>query len=224
MIEIIPWPDKQPGEPQLWSWPHFHTDTRPGLAKLLGPHTRLYVELGTWTGASAYLACELAPSASVVCIDCWDGRGVFSNQDAIAADSLRLTQANLWDFRHRVTLLRGDTSSVVHAIGPAIGQFVDVVYIDADHTYAGAEKDIRACLQWFPQAAICGDDHDEPCGRVADDIFRHQIHLAGLYRKFWYVGRPTCPACHSQRPREEVRCGNCRYLLDGSDLDFMPPE
>ena len=53
----------------------------------------------------------------------------------------------------------------------------DVVYIDADHHYAPAKRDIEFCLKHFPEAEILGDDWDYP------DVRRAVQELCSQYNK-----------------------------------------
>jgi predicted O-methyltransferase YrrM len=170
----------------MHTWSHLYGPVREGLSQHLSPATRVYLELGSWCGGSALLAAELAPHAQLICIDAWDGRGGAQYDPAIAARSLELFQANLWEHRSRVLAIQSDTlvgMTEVHIAGIR----PDVVYVDADHHLLEAATDIRLALSLFPQAVICGDDYNEPCGRAADVIAGHAVQNIG--RKFWWIER-----------------------------------
>lgn len=181
-MPTVTWPSVIPCERHphdYWLWP----DVRDWFKLLLGSRTAAYVELGTWCGASARLAAELAPNARIWCVDCWDGRGGLQYHEH-AIDSLQLCQANLWPYRDRVTLLRETTLDGVqwlagHGVRP------DVVYVDADHSFNAAKADMLACRAAWPGAVICGDDYNEPPGAAAVDVFGAGRVHAGYAGKFW---------------------------------------
>lgn len=189
MTEIanaVTWPTERPCEFEMHSWPHLFTATAEGFAKCLRRSVRCYVELGTWCGGSALLAATHMPLAHVVCIDAWDGRGGFQYNQQIATRSLSLCQANLWDYRHRVTLVRADTLTGMQAVHAA-GVKPEVVYIDADHHYDPARADITTAMALFHDALICGDDYREPCGRAAEDVAGDRVRVvSGM---FWWIER-----------------------------------
>ncbi len=53
----------------------------------------------------------------------------------------------------------------------------DLCYIDADHHYEAAKKDIRNCLTLFPKAIIVGDDYNYPSVKQAVDEIASEFHL-----------------------------------------------
>jgi len=186
MQHTIPWPDTIPCPPEMHTWPHLYGPVKEGIAKFLTPATQVYVELGSWCGGSAKVAAELAPNARIICIDAWDGRGGYQYDPGITARSLRLFQANLWEYRVRVTGLRADTLTGLADVYAA-GIKPDVVYVDADHNALPAAADIMLALALFPRALVCGDDYNEQCGRVADAIAGPAVRNIG--GKFWWIER-----------------------------------
>lgn len=180
----LPWPEQRPCNPILWHWPYSLCMIREGFRLLLPRNAKVYLELGTFCGASAQLACQLAPEAHVICVDTWDGRG--SNvYNASVHDSLAQCQANLWPWRHRVSLIRATTAVGLCAVHTA-GIFPDLILIDADHSYNYVYADIDLSKLLFPTARICGDDWSEP------DVFRAAVeHFPGLVgclgTSFWWA-------------------------------------
>ena len=170
----------------MHTWPHLYGPVREGLSRWLSAETRVYLELGSWCGGSALVAAELAPNAQIICIDAWDGRGGFQYDPSIAARSLELFQANLWEHRWRVLAIRADTLTGMTELHIA-GIRPDIVYVDADHHLLAAATDIKLALSLFPQALICGDDYNEQCGRAADVIAGKAVQNIG--GKFWWIER-----------------------------------
>ena len=154
--EEVVWPDEIPMEPQeqISSW---HLDyTEQVLSKFLDDTTSCYVELGSWLGGSAELACRLAPNALIVCFDLWDWCGIQQYEPEVARNSLAQFQANLWEHRHRVVMIRGDT---LDGISAYCDDFTpQVIFIDADHQPERFSLDLVACRAAWPDSQICGDD------------------------------------------------------------------
>jgi hypothetical protein len=130
-----------------------------------------FVEVGCFSGESALVFCKNLPDATVYCVDPW-AKG-YHEQDASSHQDMDLVE-KAFDERTRscsnIRKMKGiseDFSSL-----PELS-FVDVVYIDACHTYESAKKDI---LFWLPRCkiAICGHDYSTcwPGVRQAvDEIF-----------------------------------------------------
>lgn len=184
MRHTVTWPQSIPCDPEMHTWPHLYGPVREGLSQCLSPATRVYLELGSWCGGSALVAAELAPHALIICIDAWDGRGGAQYDPDLAARSLELFQANLWEHRARITMIRADTLLGMTEVHMA-GIRPDVVFVDADHHLLEAATDIKLALTLFPQALICGDDYGDPCGRAADVISVGAVRNIG--RKFWWI-------------------------------------
>jgi hypothetical protein len=183
-MPLVPWPDQRPCDPVLWHWPYSMCMIVEGFKLLLPQDARVYVELGTFTGASAQVACRLAPHAHIICVDTWDGRGSAA-YNAVAHRSLALCQANLWTWRHRVSLIQATSTEGLCEIAAAKLE-PDLVFIDADHEYAHVHADIDLTKTLFPNTRICGDDWSEP------DVFHAAIeHFPGLVgclgTSFWWA-------------------------------------
>jgi hypothetical protein len=180
----VEWPTAIPCDFEMHAWPHLFTATACGFNECLTPEMQCYIELGTWCGGSALLAAMKLPLAQIVCVDAWDGRGGHQYNRQVAERSLLLCQANLWEYRHRTTLVQADTLTGLHAAHQA-GVVPDVIYIDADHHYDAAKADIATAITLFTSALICGDDYNEECGRAVDDLVGDRIRTHG--GMFWWI-------------------------------------
>ena len=67
----------------------------------------------------------------------------------------------MWDWRTRLFPLRMDTRAGLKMVAELHAP-VDLIYIDADHTHAGALGDLRAVTELFPEALLSGDDWQWP--------------------------------------------------------------
>jgi len=148
--------------PDVGGW--FPLENRIEMERLirdLDCHTA--IEIGCMVGlSSAWLAQRLD---HVWCVDRWyEPATVASNNNLVGVlevcglpnDFFPIFEANMrrigvWD---KITVVRGDSDKVVDLVPE-----VDLVYVDADHSYAGCLSDIQ--LYWLKaRKVICGDDYD----------------------------------------------------------------
>ena len=91
------------------------------LSELLGPDTRIIVELGSWLGKSVHFLAERAPNALIIAIDLWDNSYVSRELRAHYCqpggsvpilNTVPLYETflrNTWELRHRLLPLRMST-------------------------------------------------------------------------------------------------------------------
>jgi predicted O-methyltransferase YrrM len=144
----------------------------------------LYLELGSFCGASAItLASMTDERVSLVCIDTWDGRGMDEYKN-IPRSGLELFQANLWEYRDRVTVIQDNTLDGMRSVAQ-MGLTPDVVFIDADHSQEAVRNDITVARLLWPEALICGDDFNEgPVSSAVLETVGRNIGVVGL--QFWW--------------------------------------
>lgn len=159
LVQAYPWPDQKPevpGNSHGWCWP-VH---RKMFERLLNPKTSIILELGTWLGKSTRLLLNMAPQATVICVDHW--LGSINHRDNKKLRTMLPTLyetflVNLWDDRDRVVPLRSTTVAALEEIHRR--QIVpDLIYIDAGHEYQDVHADVSMSLRFFPTSVICGDD------------------------------------------------------------------
>jgi len=137
------------------------------LSEVLSDKTQIYVELGSFTGASLQYAAKQAPNATLIAIDKWDwtytGEGP-SNSPACLQDPYAVVPlwetfvVNQWDLRDRIIPIRLDTLRGLMSVYCA-GIKPDVIYVDADHEYKEVKQDIELATRLFPDAVLCGHDY-----------------------------------------------------------------
>jgi glycosyltransferase involved in cell wall biosynthesis len=139
------------GSPNLNGWMQFQEltwlyETAKGMESV--------VELGSWKGKSTHALCS-SKCPSVVAIDTWEGS--VAEPDAHAEAK---TEAVFDEFKSNVagftnlTMVRKDINEAVDNFGD---QSVDMVFIDAGHTYEEVRNDIR---KWKPKAKLILSGHD----------------------------------------------------------------
>ena len=121
---------------------------------------RLYVELGSFLGASAGYVLKTWPRAAVIAIDHFAGSAEHVSSPSIAAILPQLFEhfcVNLWDYKDRLFPLRMSTIEGLKLL--AERQIIpDVMYVDAAHDTESVLADVVLAATLFPDTFIFGDD------------------------------------------------------------------
>jgi len=158
------------------------------------------VELGSWYGASTRWLAERCPTATVYAIDLWDDEFILAEQgdhygtmgDAKLRRMLRdhplweTFVVNLWDLKDRVVPLRTTTTEGLRTVAQ-LGVQPELIYIDADHHYDAAKRDIETALTLFPDAVLVGDDYGH-----YDSVKRAVTETARAFGKVVHVDQNHC--------------------------------
>eukprot|EP00747_Dinoflagellata_sp_TGD_P136477 gnl/TRDRNA2_/TRDRNA2_175560_c0_seq1.p1 gnl/TRDRNA2_/TRDRNA2_175560_c0~~gnl/TRDRNA2_/TRDRNA2_175560_c0_seq1.p1 ORF type:complete len:149 (+),score=18.58 gnl/TRDRNA2_/TRDRNA2_175560_c0_seq1:19-465(+) len=146
------------------------------------------VEVGVNTGGHAEFLLDAIPQLDYIGVDPYFNDGMYPGTPMYAKAMHRLLR-----FSERAHILR--KTSVDAAMWIQDGT-VDLVWIDADHSYDSALRDLRA---WGPKVrrggAIAGHDYDSVCGvpRAVHEFFEElpaadrTINVAFDTTFFWYV-------------------------------------
>lgn len=175
-------------------------DSRTTMLKIL-PRGGTVVEVGVWRGEySAELLERLAP-ARLILIDTWEDYQGHSGEAAHRAVRERFAGDQ------RVELRRGRSVDELRAMPPAS---CDLVYIDADHSFAAVLADLEAALPAVRSGGwIAGHDYNacEDYGvvravavfcdrhRLAIDLMTDEplVRILGSLRRYY----PPADACNS---------------------------
>ena len=152
---VLPVPELRPPKPN-WLFP----GTRELLSRSISKSTRLIVELGSWTGRSTRFLADLAPQATVIAIDHWEGSPEHKEDPNLAPLLPRLYETFLsecWAHRDQIIPVKMRSIEGMHRVAEA-GLEPDLVYIDADHGFESVLNDLTSALDLFPRALIVGDD------------------------------------------------------------------
>jgi hypothetical protein len=170
----FPWPDARPelkGAIQAPGW--FGEGTDEIVAGSLTSETRLVVELGAWLGMSTRFIADLAPNATVISIDHWQG-----SPEHRANDDYRPLLSTLydtflalcWRYRDQIVPLRMSTLEGLRTLAE-YGLAPDVVFIDAEHSFDAVSAELEMARRLFPRALLIGDDYDWQGVQTAVDRF-----------------------------------------------------
>lgn len=115
------------------------------------------VEIGSWKGRSTHALLSGAPKAVVYAVDTWKGSAAEiagPHKEATERDIFEDFWKNVGEFPN-LKVMRGESVETA-ALFP--DKSIDMVFIDAGHTYAEVKADIQA---WLPKTKklLCGHDY-----------------------------------------------------------------
>ncbi len=147
------------------------------------------VEVGSWIGHSA---CIMAEAASILtdyemhCVDHWQGGIAVQRQAAEQHDVFERWKQNTARFAPFVFAHRGDSTQVAikdWAHRDKDHQGIDILFIDADHSYESCLADIKAWAPFVkPGGIIMGHDYSfvfPGVKRAVHEVFGWDIPTAG---------------------------------------------
>lgn len=157
-----PWPYSMPevprqykpsGTPEGWC-------AKPNVEmfkRLVNEDTKVIIDAGSWLGLSAWHFLNLAPNATVICLDTWQG-SVEHKKNTILPVLYETFLVNMWEYKDRIIPVRlnsmaGFREIYQHLIKP------DLIYIDMAHDKESVIQDVDIAYRTFPDAQICGDDY-----------------------------------------------------------------
>lgn len=179
--EKYSFPDIKPDTPQDYSngrptgWCHFKNVAM--FEKIITPDTKIIIDGGSWMGLSAWHFINIAPSATVICIDTWQGS--IEHQKAYSEQLKTLYNTfivNLWDYRNRVIPVQSNGIAGLCEISQ-YNIKPDIIYIDWSHDIQSVIDDVTAAVTIFPDAIICGDDYTWQSVKDAVEVLKKQMNL-----------------------------------------------
>jgi GT2 family glycosyltransferase/2-polyprenyl-3-methyl-5-hydroxy-6-metoxy-1,4-benzoquinol methylase/tetratricopeptide (TPR) repeat protein len=201
LAERFSWPKKRPAvsAPQEHlGW--FADGARELLQREVTSQTRLVLELGSWLGMSTRFLADRAPQATIIAIDHWKGSPEHQRKPEWQAMLPQLYDTFLslsWEYRDRIQPLRMSTNDGMDAVAAA-GLDPDLIFIDADHTYAAVKEDLEHGHRLFPNATLVGDDYDDPevqqAVNEAARTWKMSIETFGKNWRAWKLEKPKAHA------------------------------
>ncbi len=112
------------------------------LYKLAKRKRGVLVEVGSYIGASSLCLAAGMPTHGAVlyCVDTWENNAMTEG----ARDTYQSFLANTKPLAHLIEPLRGTSGQIARSFDKS----VDLLFIDADHSYDGVKTDVQS---WFPK-------------------------------------------------------------------------
>lgn len=148
-------------------------------------------EIGVESGKTTSALLRIRPKLKIIAVDRWivtppgdtyfQGSRVMARWDAQTWKMIyNKFLNNIKQFKNRVQIIRSDSISAAAQIED---HSLDLIFIDADHSYEGTSKDIKT---WFPKlksdGIMCGHDYENTntygnVKKAVDEIFGQDITL-----------------------------------------------
>ena len=160
-----PWPEKRPFPGLLGLGLGFDGGGRELVDAMIRQNdSATMLEVGAAFGSSARRWLAQSPQLTLICVDAWDNpkwpEEVAAYGELELAEKLkesngaeRVFQTNLWEYRDRVTAIRGYAPQALKILTDN-GVWPDIIYVDADKE----AKTLRGAADMFPNSIVCGDD------------------------------------------------------------------
>jgi hypothetical protein len=194
----FPWPATKPDIPNTAEFPGwFGAGTDTMVARVLPNRAQVVVELGAWLGMSTRHIAKLAPEATIISVDHWEG----SPEHRTGAQFQRMLPtlyesflAECWDYRDRIIPLRLSTIDGLRTIAK-YGIEPDLIFVDAEHSYEAVTAELELASELFPQARLVGDDFDWRGVQEAVQNFarRHSMTIDRDGARGWALAKTTAP-------------------------------
>ncbi len=161
--KAFPWPSERPdikAPVRAPGW--FGEGTDQLLSSVLNHDTRVVVELGAWLGMSTRFIADVAPNATVISIDHWQGSPEHQTSEEWRSMLPTLYETFLalcWRYRDQIIPLKMTTVEGLKKVHQ-FGVEPDVVFIDAEHSHEAVMAELELAHRLFPHALLVGDDFD----------------------------------------------------------------
>jgi len=154
------------------------------------PEDASFVEVGSWLGrSSSFLLDNKKDTQTVTCVDTWKG-----SVNELATNHKLATQTDIFEI-FKQNLGDRDYTAIRLPSVEAAEQFedgsLDVVFIDAEHTYEAVKADIAA---WRPKVKkggyLAGHDYNRHWIGVVNAVnesFEQELITPGAFGDCWIV-------------------------------------
>jgi hypothetical protein len=158
------WPTVKPELPPIPLRPEFGT---PVILPDGVQSPRLIVEVGPGIGRATRHLVRIAPQATVIAVDDWQGNPEQRTDPVISGLLPKLYEVFLsqcWDYRNQIVPLKAEAAEGLRRIADA-GLQPDLVCLDGAES--GGDQ-LKLVLELFPQAAVVGNDWERVRTTVED--------------------------------------------------------
>lgn len=153
-----------------------------GLHQLLdniNGNNLVLVEIGSYAGESARIFAQSNKFKTIICIDPWKN-GYDDNDQASSSNMMLVEQKfdkTILPFKN-ILKFKGTLNDFIQSnMYYEYNGKIDIVYIDANHTYDGCKTDILLCQKYLaPKIAYAGHDYNSQrhtgVKKAVDEIFK----------------------------------------------------
>ncbi len=137
-----------------------------GLHQLLdniNKNNLVLIEIGSYTGESAKIFAASNKFKTIICIDPWENG--YDDNDLASSSNMKLVEQKFDETIssfNNILKFKGKLKDFIES--PLFKEYyakIDLVYIDANHTYDGCKNDIQLCQKHLkPNIAYAGHDYN----------------------------------------------------------------
>jgi hypothetical protein len=149
------------------------------------------VELGSWKGRSTH-ALASGCTGMVFAIDHFQGTEYLrssSMKEAVEGTIKQQFLTNLDSFTN-VCCCEGDTAKAAVAFGEAASNPIDMLFVDADHSYSAVKAELLAWWQ-IPRKLLAGHDrYENGLPRIVSELLLAGVKIEPGPGTLWFVRDP----------------------------------
>jgi hypothetical protein len=191
------WPVQKPDVPPLPYRDALLPPTQEILTRWVPQTIRLIVEIGAGTGRTTRFLAGLAPPATIIAIDPWEGSpqsGELTEHRPVPSRPHETFLAECWNDRDQIIPVRLDPREGVLRVAEA-GLQADLVYVNADRDHDSVANCLSLALDLFPRAILLGNALDQEQVRTALEAISPERGIAyETCGPDWRLVRSTRPA------------------------------
>lgn len=143
------------------------------------------IEIGSFVGASScFIASGICPNSKLVCIDTWQNDAMSEGKRETFLEFCENTS----DFKSKILPIKGFSTEVVDEV-KKVSKYIDLLFIDGDHSYDGCKNDWETYKPMLKRGA-CVIFHDSGWAEgvikvIEDDAKPSMVDTGTLPNMFW---------------------------------------
>ena len=158
---------------------------RPSIKQLIGKKNLIIAEIGTFKGYNAESILKTLDVTLLYCIDAYEKNNDSTDEDIDSA--YKIARNRLRKFGIKVTF---DINYSKDAVKNYRDNFLDLVYIDADHSYESVKQDIELWYNKVKKGGIIAGhdiDHSGVIQAVGEFTLKNNLKLNTEFPDWWVI-------------------------------------
>jgi hypothetical protein len=164
------WPDVKPRIPLISERNPISEGMQEVISRCVSHGTRLVANLGPGVGSSTRFIADLAPSASIIAIDTWDGNGKQQSGPALLLP-FETFLSECWGYRDQIVPLKADWAEGLREIAQS-GLKPELICVGQMQRADRFHEDLCSVINIFPGVTVVGDGWDQ------ETVRKHVVLLA----------------------------------------------